>query len=194
MRINCALLESTIPYHFGTIFMRMIRSGRKAFPEKFTSPRATLVKQRASGEYRRFLLVRREPIFRNTRTVSNSLSPIESPRFRDRILRFPIAAENRENAGDPRGRCIARERETLVSHVSTMLPLRFPFFPFSFLFFFFLSSLVWRVRTHTEMDNFHCSSASVKRANKLESFTWYYEGTKALFVSRPDAIADRITS
>lgn len=190
MRINCALLESTIPYHFGTIFMRMIRSGRKAFPEKFTSPRATLVKQRASGEYRRFLLVRREPIFRNTRTVSNSLSPIESPRFRDRILRFPIAAENRENAGDPRGRRIARERETLVSHVSTMLP----FFPFSFLFFFFLSSLVWRVRTHTEMDNFHCSSASVKRANKLESFTWYYEGTKALFVSRPDAIADRITS
>ena len=68
-----------------------------------------------------------------------------------------------------------------------MLLLRFP------LFFSFLSSLVWRVRAHTETDNFHCSS-SVKRTDKLESFTWYYEGTKALFVARPDAIADRITS
>lgn len=88
----------------------------------------------------------------------------------------------------------ARTRNTRFSRVDDAPP-SIPFFsPFLFFSFFFLSSLVWRVRTHTEMDNFHCSSASVKRANKLESFTWYYEGTKALFVSRPDAIADRITS
>lgn len=133
----------------------MIRSGREAFPEKFTSPRATLVKQRASGEYRRFLLVRREPIFRNTRPVSNSLSPIELALPPYRILRFPIAAENRENA---REQDVSREN---VKHLF-LTCRRFPFLFFHlflpFLLFFFISQLVWR----TQMDNFHRSSASSK--------------------------------
>lgn len=147
MWINCALLALRVhpPYHFGTIFIADDSIGAKSFPREiyFSSrdARKTESKRRVvstippcspRANFPEYPL--RFELFFSDR----------APRFRDRILRFPIAAENRENAGDPRGRCIARERETLVSHVSTMLPLRFPFSPFrsfpSLLFSFCLRS------------------------------------------------------
>lgn len=126
-----------------------------------------------------------------------------SASFPVRVLRFPIASGNRENAmlasleeTKRNGRSIAacareRTRETLVSHVSStrrsvvaggfILNPVLPFFSLASRPFFAPATQTGSTTSTRDFHRSSCSPGRVKRVDKLQALLRHHGDTKALF-------------